>query len=591
MAASRSDHRAKARVEMRAAARAGETSGGHSGRSRRTPDDTRGALALYITGPDGGSRHLLPPSGLVTLGRSDACAFVLGDPQASRTHAAIHLGETVMLSDLGSANGTFLGEDRLRAGEPRALASEQKFFIGDLALCVRPTGLHPLSPERILGWEQLLDGLDSRPANAGAGWVLLRAKTWREDEISWLEAGVGDLLAATAGGWLVRLGGGHLVLAVPVEAPDAAESLERSAIERLGRRAIAAEVETMWLPSDADELRGSAVAFLLGGRSPRTRRGMVILRDPGMEEIQRAVVRVAPASHPVLLLGETGVGKGAVASMLHELSPRAERPYQRLHCAALPETLIEGELFGHDRGASAGADRSGPGLIEVADGGTVFLDEVGALTLRLQAELLVAIERQEVTRRGGSRPRAIDVRFVAGSSRDLGAEVEAGRFRRDLFQRLAGVTLEVPPLRARRSEIEPLARSFLDGARARFGLGAMSLSRAAIAALETHRWPGNVRELRTVVERTALLAGSQVHEPGHLGLGGGAGGVGGAGPEDSSVTSPGGVLSERARIEAALKHCGGNQRRAAELLGIPLRTLVRRIAELGVLPPGEPRGS
>jgi DNA-binding NtrC family response regulator/DNA-binding CsgD family transcriptional regulator len=332
----------------------------------------------------------------------------------------------------------------------------------------------------------------------------------------------------------------------------------------------------------------------------KLRRGTIVLCDPVMEKLRNTILRVARFPAPVLILGETGVGKDVAASMLHELSPRSERPFLQINCAALPEPLMESELFGHERGAFSGADKCKPGLIEAASGGTVFLDEIGELSPVLQAKLLVAVEQRKIMRIGTLRPRAVDVRFVAASNRDLPSAVKAGRFRRDLLYRLGAITLTVPPLRERPSEIEPLARTFLDDICIRFGLDRMSLSDATVAVLEEYRWPGNVRELRNVIERAAILVEADVIEPYHLDLrpdfgiasriDGAAAGLHPVDPDalDPALMVLGGAASERGRIEAALGQCGGNQRRAAEMLGIPLRTLVRRIARLD-LP--RPRGN
>jgi two-component system, NtrC family, response regulator AtoC len=315
-------------------------------------------------------------------------------------------------------------------------------------------------------------------------------------------------------------------------------------------------------------------------------RSRVALLDPAMLELEQTVTRVARAPVSVLILGETGVGKELVAAMLHDRSLRHAMPYVRLNCASLPEALLESELFGHERGAFTGAVSTKRGLLEVADGGTVFLDEIGDLPLALQGKLLRAIEARETTRIGGTRCLHIDVRFVAATHRELERDVGKGHFRRDLLYRINCVTLNVPPLRDRPLDIEPLARFFAEQAAAHFGTPRVTFSAAAIAALSAHAWPGNVRELRNVVERAALLSTSLVVEPSHLAL-----------PSQSgeyeirlpvldelpgSLPTAGLEQAERLRIAAALRDCGGNQSRAAKLLGLSRRTLVRRIARLGL---------
>jgi DNA-binding NtrC family response regulator len=250
----------------------------------------------------------------------------------------------------------------------------------------------------------------------------------------------------------------------------------------------------------------------------------------------------------------------------------------------LPEPLLESELFGYERGAFTGAMRPKPGLLEAADGGTVFLDEIGDLPLSLQAKLLRIIESREVLRLGALKPRVIDVRFIAATNHDLEGDAAAGRFRQDLYYRLNSVILRVPPLRERPLEIEPLARLFLEEASTRFETGEIRFSAAAIAALAAHPWTGNVRELKSAVERAALLVTGRVIQPADLGLPSSAADA--SGSRRSSLPAmnefPTVPDLERERIVHALEDCGGNQSRAAKMLGMSRRTLVRKIAQLGL---------
>ena len=298
----------------------------------------------------------------------------------------------------------------------------------------------------------------------------------------------------------------------------------------------------------------------------------------------------------VLVLGETGVGKEIVAEQLHQLSPRADKPFLRLNCAALSESLLESELFGHEKGAFTGAVQAKPGLLETAQGGTVFLDEAGELPMSVQVKLLRVIEERQVLRVGGLKPRTIDVRFVAATNRELEAEVAAGRFRADLYYRLNGVAVVVPALRERICEIAPLARTFLERASRLAGRRVPDISPDALALLEGYRWPGNVRELRNFVERAALLCRDGSIRPEHLPLDKmSATVVARAEPAsrpDATETAdpPPGVRREtedieRRRILEALDQSGGNQTRAAEILEMPLRTLVRRLVAYGVTRP------
>jgi DNA-binding NtrC family response regulator len=324
----------------------------------------------------------------------------------------------------------------------------------------------------------------------------------------------------------------------------------------------------------------------------RPEQPVVVVRDAAMHRLYALAERVAASTISVLILGETGVGKEVLAETIHRLSPRAEGPFLRLNCASLPETLLESELFGHERGAFTGAVQAKPGLLESAHGGTVFLDEVGEMSLATQARLLRVLEERQVMRVGALRPRTIDVRFVAATNRDLQQEVARGAFREDLFFRLSGMPLRIPPLRERPSEIEPLARALVAQVCARAGRDEPDLAGDALAALRAHGWPGNVRELRNAMERAVLLCGRGPITREHLPFdSAGMSTVPPPPPTSPDVDGTGvlpavhlrdGVVSaERHLIEQALERCAGNQTQAAKLLGVSRRTLVSRLAEYG----------
>ncbi len=304
--------------------------------------------------------------------------------------------------------------------------------------------------------------------------------------------------------------------------------------------------------------------------------------------------RVATTAISVMLQGETGVGKGVLARRIHARSPRAQRRLLELNCAALPEALLEGELFGYERGAFTGAVQARPGLLEAADGGTVFLDEVGELSLSIQAKLLRILEEGVVMRLGAREPRIVDVRVIAATNRVLEHEVARGAFRSDLLYRLAGITLHIPPLRDRRSEIVGLAQQFIAEAWAPRGAGTQppALAAAVEAWLLAHRWPGNIRELRNVMHRAvALCDGPEVLLP-HLFLETDA--PGDAGPTATATATanagaaPGAPLDERAQIVEVLERFAGNQTRAARHLGISRTTLSARLDALAVPRPRKP---
>jgi transcriptional regulator with PAS, ATPase and Fis domain len=293
------------------------------------------------------------------------------------------------------------------------------------------------------------------------------------------------------------------------------------------------------------------------------------VRAADKSRVDNLIARVAGSDLCVLLLGETGVGKDVAANRIHGLSPRCQAPLVKINCATLGDNLLESELFGHERGAFTGAVAAKPGLLEIARGGSVFLDEVAESSLPIQAKLLRAIEQREIRRVGGVEARPIDVRFIAATNRPLDQMVAAGTFRRDLYFRLAGMTIRLPPLRKRQLEFAGLTEDLLRAACERQGRQQLTLSNRAFALLRKHPFPGNVRELKNLLERAVVLADGARIEPEHL-----------------LFDAPGGndgveLNSERERIANALEQSGGNQSRAAELLGISRRTLVNRLNEFG----------
>jgi two-component system response regulator HydG len=301
----------------------------------------------------------------------------------------------------------------------------------------------------------------------------------------------------------------------------------------------------------------------------------LLAQSPKMKAVLGAAAQVAKTDASVLLLGESGTGKSQLARYIHFQGTRAASPLVELHCAALPETLLESELFGHEKGAFTGAAEKRSGLLAAADGGTIFLDEVGEVTGATQVKLLRFLQDREFIPVGATAARKVDVRVVSATNRDLGRAVSAGTFREDFFYRLNVFSIEVPPLRERREDILPLAERFLSGR----GLPQDKLSQEARTRLLAHGWPGNVRELENALERAVILAGEGDIRAEHLG--------GGATPRSKSlgaaeVLAEGFNLDafERDLIFAALERAGGNKAAAARLLGITRRRLYSRLLSI-----------
>ena len=312
------------------------------------------------------------------------------------------------------------------------------------------------------------------------------------------------------------------------------------------------------------------------GRTPSA--SPIIFRSSRFRELYDLTLQVADSNANVLITGESGTGKELIAAAIHSHSPRRERPLLSLNCAALTDTLLESQLFGHLRGAFTGAVSTRKGLLEEAGGGTLFLDEVGDMSPPLQAKLLRVIQSREFLPVGATRPCRVDIRFVAATNKDLETEISLGRFREDLYYRLNVIPLHLPPLRERIEDVAPLAHHFLDRFARRMNRGITGISQETLAILEAHAWPGNVRELENVMERGVILTRGDKILPGVLPL---------------KLTTPpaepvtvGGDLSlesvEVHHIRHVLHRTGFHKSRSAEILGISRKTLDRKIAEYDI---------
>ncbi len=546
--------------------------------------------------------HPLPHGAVWVVGRGAGCELLVDDPTISRRHAILHVGTHVEIEDLGSVNGTrvreplegsadsssvelverqILGRERLQPGAI-VLLGAVSLVVQTFVPVERPRAIFPHGYFEACVEKECARARRSRGSFAIARIALEGTVRTRDAERALVRATRSCDVLGTYGPneWEVLL----------VDA-DQGQIAEIAALfeVRLAALGVRTRVAVVRYPDDGrdpESLLARAGEALRGelpeGRLPR----VVVLEDAAMKRLYRVVERVADSDISVLLVGETGVGKDVVAEALHGLSPRKSGPFLRLNCAALTESLLESELFGHERGAFTGATQTKPGLLETASGGTVFLDEVGELPTALQAKLLRALEEGQVRRVGGLRAIAIDVRFVAATNRDLEAEVARATFRSDLFFRLAGVTFAIPPLRDRPTEILPLARAFLRDLAARRGRPAPVLTEAAAMLVQRYAWPGNIRELRNAMERAMLLAEGAFVDEDDLPVE-----KMGAGWPMRATEPPLARADdlkaqlheeERKRVLGALEACGGNQTQAARKLGIARGTLIARLEAFGV---------
>ena len=582
---------------------------------------TAPAYLLVLEG-ESSARVALPGSGVVLIGRDAEADLRLRDDSVSRRHARLVLnGGDVRIVDLGSHNGTLVNGQRVDGARP--LVSGDVVTLGTVALVLRTAARLPPA-RRLLEAEPLLErlGLEvqralryGRPLTVLS--LVLPSQGARRDDVEATCAA--ELGSAEAAGWLDA---SHLVMLLPEVSGEPDEEALGEHVEALAAACPGARLGWAVCPSDGcdtDTLvaaaRGAAQDALPGqpasAASSATRLTLgertVLVADPAMVQLYALVRRLAPSELPVLISGETGVGKENAAFAVHHWSRRASGPFVTVNCAALPEGLVESELFGHDKGAFTGAASAKAGIFESAQGGTVFLDEVGELPLAVQARFLRALESRRITRVGEVRERPIDVRLVAATHRDLEAEVAAGRFRQDLYFRLGAATVLLPPLRERPREVPLLARTFLDRACEALGREPLVMAPDTLAALARYAWPGNVRELRNLMDYAAAAVMGNVLDAHHL-----PERVRGGAPSPSPMSLPElprpaaplppGTPTfqplaeeirelERRRMREALEAAEGVQTRAAALIGMPIRTFSFKMRQLGLQTRAPRRGS
>jgi two-component system response regulator AtoC len=547
---------------------------------------------LVVLGLEHTLTQRLPEQGTLEIGRGEEADVRIVDALASRAHARLHVGEVLEIEDLGSANGTRL-RDRPIPPRQRALFSPgDAISIGTTLLVVqrqRPA----FAPRRI--WPhgyfeaRLIEACAQAEAAKGTfALVRLHAKGPRVQELLAALQRPGDVLAAYAPDE-------YEVLLVDTER-ETSEALKNEMVLRLEGEGLAARAGIAFFPGDGTSPQAlvSRACEVLRPATPLPVAGAPVLENAAMRRLYSVAEKAARGTINVLIVGETGAGKEILAQTVHRASPRAGQPFVALNCAALSDSLLESELFGYEKGAFTGAAQAKLGLLEAAHGGTLFLDEIGEMSLGLQAKVLRAIESKQVLRVGATKPRDVDVRFVAATNRDLEEEIAAKRFREDLYFRLNGMSLEIPPLRDRTDEIPALAGLFLDRAAKQMGQAIPSLAPEVLPELQRYAWPGNIRELRNVIERALLLSSGAAITLEHLPLekmrrSARPASLRPASPEPaaSAPAAPIGTPPtfgelERQAILDALVRCAGNQSRAAELLGIPRRTFCKRLAEYSI---------
>jgi two-component system response regulator AtoC len=574
---------------------------------------------LVIEGERSWTVPLQPASELV-IGRGADAGLRLSDDLVSRAHAQL-LGvpDGIRIADLGSRHGTLVN-GQLLAG-PRLLGSGDVISIGNAVLVVH-------RPARAIGGRAVLDHASLLRRFEEE---LERAQRYgRELSLIVVRAEQPFDRARTTAAFAPRL---RLIDAMSyVSEREAAILLPEVDVDEAGEiaRAFLATVPgatagVTTSPTDGvdvDTLLSCARAAATIGDIAFARDAIhelelaehkLVIADPAMVRIYDLIKRLARSTLPILIQGETGVGKELAAAAVHAFSARSKGPFVSINCAAIPEQLAESELFGHERGAFTGAVTAKQGQLEAANGGTVFLDELGELPLAVQAKLLRVLESGELQRVGDTKPREVDIRIVAATNRDLAAEVEAGRFRRDLFFRLGAAQVVVPPLRDRPRDLAVLAKRLFAAACARLDRRPLEMTVAATQALFQHRWPGNVRELKNTLDYAAAAVpdNAVTLDVWHLPASVTAGTRDASASKDDVEITPDAPLHparpspeagamkkrdgfrpiedevrelERNRMIEALAATGGVQNKAAELIGMPLRTFVTKLKRYAILP-------
>jgi two-component system, NtrC family, response regulator AtoC len=562
-------------------------------------DRTTGLHAI-VDGQAGGSWYLivalddqrntrvipLDDGAELVFGRGAGAGVVIEHEAVSRRHTAIRRrGEAILVEDLASRNGTTIngapitGVRRAAAGDVIGVGPVTAIVARSSASRARPLATMTELEDRLT-----MEVDRARRYERPLGVVMLRLEGPADAAVAHVDRLLHELRRMDL---VAEYGPDELAIILPESSPAAVaiaaqhSGTAKDLVIRCGTANFPAD------GSNAGALIGTARERLRDARTsqaarppadrltrPPTRRVVI---DPLMKQVFKLAERAAQAPISVLVVGETGTGKEVVAEEIHRLSPRAEAPFVRLNCAVLTETLVESELFGHEKNAFTGATALKRGFFEAATGGTLFLDEVGELPLGTQVKLLRTLEQWRIVRVGGTTEIAVDVRLVCATNRDLETEVARGRFREDLFFRIAAFVIPVPPLRDRRSEILPLAVQFAHEIATDLRQPTVGFTPDAMDALQQASWPGNVRELRNVIERAVVLSeGAKIgceHLPEQVIE------RAGATPRDALDVRQRVADVERETTIAALDAADGNQTQAAKKLGISRFALIRLMAK------------
>jgi len=564
--------------------------------------EDRALLLIYYTDvPEPHTEMVELPSGVdVTFGRSSGATVQVHSELVSRQHAIVHRhGNDITLEDLGSSNGTTVNGSRVQGKVP--LHSGDEVVIGPATIIVHATSqkARELPVRRLDDFEERLaaECYRGRRYQRGFGLVMLQLGGQERATDHALSALVSSLSLMDV---IAEYGPDEFILLLPELDPNETQTRVETLIggARQGVEEVSGAVRLnagfacfpthgiapAQLMSRARSALAAAVSSkstVAGAEAEQREEGYVepLVINPQMRRVYQLARQVADHNMTVLINGETGAGKELVAAEIHHAGRRRKAPFLKLNCASLPGTLLESELFGHERGAFTGADRRKIGFFEAAEGGTLFLDEIGDAEQAVQSKLLRVLETQTIMRVGGTTEIPVDTRVVCATNRNLEEDVREGKFREDLLYRIGAFTILVPPLRDRRDEIPELAKRFLTQLASDRGQDPPPISAATIGALCAHDWPGNVRELRNAIERAYVVQSGTI-EPEDL--------PPAVSTKRAAATPAAEPIQrrvddfERAELIAALDSCGGNQTRAARRLGLSRRTLIYRMEKHGL---------